>query len=153
MTIWFSDLRAADIPHCAALLESLPEWFGIESARRQYIADLATHLAFGVYGETGVIGFISLLRHNAVAAEIQVMAVERRYHRGGVGRALVDYSEQILRRDRVEYLQVKTLGPSHPDLNYAATRAFYQSLGFRPLEETTAFWGEEQPCLLMVKKL
>jgi GNAT superfamily N-acetyltransferase len=153
MKIRIAELRKEDIPHCATLLESLPEWFGIESARRQYIADLATHQAFGAYCERGLIGFISLLRHNAVAAEIQVMAVERRYHRGGVGRALVDYSEHILRRDRAEYLQVKTLGPSHPDVHYAATRAFYQSLGFRPLEETTAFWGEEQPCLIMVKKL
>jgi len=52
----------------------------------------------------------------------------------------------------VEYLQVKTLGPSRPDDNYAATRAFYESVGFRPLEETS-LWGDVNPCLFMVKKL
>jgi len=33
------------------------------------------------------------------------------------------------------------------------TRSFYAAMGFLPLEETTAFWGEDQPCLAMVKVL
>jgi hypothetical protein len=48
---------------------------------------------------------------------------------------------------------VKTLGPSHPDVHYARTRSFYEALGFIGLEETTAFWGEANPCLIMVKAL
>ena len=50
-------------------------------------------------------------------------------------------------------LQVKTLGPSHPDVHYARTRSFYEALGFIGLEETTTFWGEANPCLIMVKVL
>jgi hypothetical protein len=50
-------------------------------------------------------------------------------------------------------LQVKTLGPSHPDPFYRRTRAFYEAQGFVPLEETTAFWGEDNPTLVMVKSL
>jgi hypothetical protein len=42
---------------------------------------------------------------------------------------------------------------SHPDVNYARTRSFYEALGFIGLEETTAFWGEANPCLIMVKVL
>ena len=50
-------------------------------------------------------------------------------------------------------LQVKTLGPSHPSEHYAATRQFYVARGFRPLEELTEIWGEDNPCLIMVKRL
>ena len=36
---------------------------------------------------------------------------------------------------------------------YKETRAFYSALGFTPLEETKAFWGKDNPCLIMVKPL
>jgi hypothetical protein len=48
---------------------------------------------------------------------------------------------------------VKTLGPSHPDPFYAETRAFYRAIGFQPLFETTAFWGADQPTLILLKPL
>jgi hypothetical protein len=48
---------------------------------------------------------------------------------------------------------VKTLGPSHPSEAFARTRRFYEALGFIPIEETTAFWGESNPCLILVKSL
>ena len=38
-----------------------------------------------------------------------------------------------------------------PDANYAATRAFYAAMGFRPLEEIGRIWGEDNPCQIMVK--
>jgi hypothetical protein len=37
--------------------------------------------------------------------------------------------------------------------DYARTRRFYESRGFRPLEEIKGFWNEENPCLIMVKHL
>jgi hypothetical protein len=42
------------------------------------------------------------------------------------------------------------LEASCPNLDYARTRAFYRSLGFKPLEEFLELW-EGNPCLLMVK--
>jgi hypothetical protein len=65
----------------------------------------------------------------------------------------VKKAEAWLRQRGVEYLQVKTLGPSHPDEGYARTRAFYFALGFRPLEEFEQLWDADNPCLLMVKSL
>ncbi len=53
----------------------------------------------------------------------------------------------------MECLQVKTLGPSHPDEHYARTRRFYESRGFRPLEEIDSIWDETNPCLIMVKRI
>jgi hypothetical protein len=65
----------------------------------------------------------------------------------------VHEAEARLIADGVRLLQVKTLGPSMPDEGYGKTRAFYAALGFLPLEETMAFWGEENPTLIMVKAL
>jgi len=48
---------------------------------------------------------------------------------------------------------VKTRGPSSPNIFYARTQAFYEAMGFTPLLETTAFWGERDPTLLLVKYL
>lgn len=136
---------------CAPILRSLPEWFGIEEATVQYIEDtnkLPTWLA-RAGGEA--VGFLAIRQHSEVAAEIHVMGVQPGMHRQGVGRALVRAAEADLRGKGVEYLQVKTLSPAHPDKNYAKTRRFYLAMGFKPLEEFADLWGEANPCLQMVK--
>jgi hypothetical protein len=51
----------------------------------------------------------------------------------------------------VEFLQVKTLSGGSLDEGYAATRKFYLSYGFRPLEEFPDLWDAENPALQMVK--
>jgi GNAT superfamily N-acetyltransferase len=138
---------------CAPILAALPEWFGIEEANRQYIQDidqLPTLLAT-VKGEA--LGFLTLREHSEYAAEIHVMGVMPEMHRKGVGRALVSIAESHLRQRGVEYLQVKTLSPAHPDRNYARTRAFYLAMGFRPLEEFPELWGTANPCLQLIKGL
>jgi ribosomal protein S18 acetylase RimI-like enzyme len=98
------------------------------------------------------IGFLAIKQHNEFAAEIYVMAVHPQFHHRGVGRKLVEAAENELRELGVEYLQVKTLGSSSPDPNYRQTRKFYESVGFKPLEEFLNLW-EGNPCLQMVKKL
>ena len=75
------------------------------------------------------------------------------YHRRGLGRRLLGKAEEALRADGIRLLQVKTLGPSRPNAAYARTRAFYAALGFLPLEEIVGLWGEDNPCLLLVKCL
>jgi GNAT superfamily N-acetyltransferase len=151
ITVQGPSLRMA--PVCEPIMRALPEWFGIEAATAQYVKDidvLPTLIAM-VGGQ--VVGFLTLTEHNAYAAEIHVMGVRPDMHRGGVGRVLVNEAEQVLRQRRLEYLQVKTLSPSHPDEHYARTRAFYLAMGFRPLEEFKELWGRENPCLQMVKSL
>lgn len=138
---------------CEPILRSLPEWFGIEEATRQYIEDiqgLPTLLA--VRGDE-VVGFLTLRTHSAYAAEIHVMGVRPEWHRHGVGRALVQGAETHLRQQGIEYLQVKTLSAAHPDQHYARTRTFYMAMGFRPLEEFPELWGPSNPCLQMIRSL
>lgn len=52
-----------------------------------------------------------------------------------------------------EFLQVKTLDESHPDVHYSGTRKFYLSVRFRPLECLPELWGKENPCLIMIKHI
>ncbi len=140
-------------PACEPILRSLPEWFGIEGAIVQYVKDigeLPTWLA--LLGDEAA-GFLTIKQHTPYAAEILVMGVRPGLHRQGAGRALVAAAEEYLRQQDVQYLQVKTLGASHPDEHYARTREFYFAMGFRPLEEITSLWGPANPCLLMVKRL
>ena len=77
--------------------------------------------------ERGTAGFASVNLHNEHSAEIHVIAVSPDRHRRGVGKALMERIESWLSADGVEYLQVKTLGPSRPDGPYALTREFYGS--------------------------
>jgi len=91
-------------------------------------------------------------RHFPCSAEIYLMAVDPAVHRSGIGRALVTALEADLIAEGVQFLQVKTLGPSRPDPGYERTRLFYASVGFLPLEEIGDLWPEN-PCLKMIKSL
>ena len=149
-----SSVRTVDAPEersalCRHVLEALPDWFGLPDAVERYVRDVAALLVLAVDD----VGFLALKTHTDAAAEIYVMGVLPERHHAGIGTALVAEAESLLRGLGVEYLQVKTLGPSRPDEHYAATRRFYEARGFRPLEELTAVWDEENPCLIMVKRL
>jgi ribosomal protein S18 acetylase RimI-like enzyme len=159
------------------LLRKLPTWFGIESSVLEYIesarrlpaylawprgpasAGHPPHPAAGHPPDLApnrppdlAAGVLLAVRHFPRAAEIYLLAVDPAVHRRGAGRALITALESDLGADDVEFLQVKTLGPSHPDPGYVRTRQFYASVGFQPLEEITGLWPEN-PCLIMIKTL
>lgn len=114
------------------------------------IDELPTFLAW-VDGQ--VVGFLTLKQHFPFAAELYVTGIRSDLHRQGIGQTMLQIAEQYLGHQGVEYLQVKTLGPSREDQHYAQTRAFYEAAGFRPLEEISQIWGAENPCLILVKRL
>jgi len=143
--------RSAD---CEPILRALPDWFGIEEAIVQYVGEidrLPTFLAVGP-GDR-VLGFLSVRQHTPYAAEVYVMGIRSEAQRQGLGRALMAAAEDYTRGLGVEYLQVKTLAASDPDVHYARTRLFYEAMGFRPLEVMPTLWDEYNPCLIMVKRL
>jgi GNAT superfamily N-acetyltransferase len=146
------------------ILRALPDWFGIESAVRDYVAAadvLPTFVAVpaddgppeAAADEEGVVGFVCLKTTSEDALEIHVMGVLPAWRRRGAGRALVARAASYARGEGFSLLHVKTLAPSDPDPGYAATRAFYAAAGFRPLEVLPEVWGPENPCLLMVRPL
>jgi GNAT superfamily N-acetyltransferase len=99
-----------------------------------------------------VVGFLALTAHRDWSRELHEMGVLPDHHGKGAGRALVAAAEEAARTEGIRWLLVKTLGPSHPDPGYAATRAFYLACGFEPLEELADLWPGN-PALLMVKPL
>jgi ribosomal protein S18 acetylase RimI-like enzyme len=138
---------------CIPILRMLPDWFGVEAAILDYERKIEHLPTFIAKADGQVLGFLSLKQHNRFSAEIYVMAVRPDAHRGGIGRSLVETAEFYACKLGVEFMQVKTLGPSRPDEHYAKTRAFYEALGYRPLEEFKQIWDENNPCLVMVKQL
>ncbi len=139
--------------NCISILRELPDWFGIEKAIRDYEQEVEHLPTFLARSGGSVAGFLSLKQHNPFASEIFVMAVRPTAQRLGMGRALVETAENHSHELGVEYMQVKTLGPSRPDKGYASTLAFYAALGYRPLEEFPQIWGKRNPCLVLVKRL
>ncbi len=150
--VFVRPLAPEDIPSCEEILRGLPDWFGIEESNAQYIRDLETLSSLVATTDGVVVAFLSLRHHTPVASEIHVLAVRLDLHRRGIGAALIHRAAEEL-RGKARLLQVKTLGPSHPDEGYSQTHAFYEALGFIPLEETTAFWGDANPTLILVKPL
>ena len=138
---------------CIPIVRSLPEWFGIEATIVHYAAEIDHLPTFLAGNSAGSGGFLSLKQHSPYASEVYVMGVRRECQRTGLGRRLLQDAEAWLRSQGVEYLQVKTLGPSSDDQNYARTRGFYLAVGFRPLEEFTQIWDAQNPCLILIKRL
>lgn len=137
----------------ARLLGLLPTWFGIEESNAEYIRSATELPGLVARTDTEAIGMLLCRRHFPESAEIHVFAVDPAWHRRGVGSALVAALAADLRTEGRQVLQVKTLGPSHPDPGYAKTRAFYRAIGFLPIEEMNELWQPGTPCLIMVKWL
>jgi GNAT superfamily N-acetyltransferase len=138
---------------CERVLRDLPEWFGIDQAVRQYVADVAG-MTFLVARDAGdVLGFVALRRHNDATLEVHVMGVLRAHHRRGVGRALIEAAVARARADGARLLSVKTLAATRECAEYERTRRFYEALGFLPVEVFPTLWGPANPCLLMVRPL
>jgi len=135
---------------CAELLSELPEWFGLPESNAAYARTAEEGPAWlAMHGGTPV--GVMLLKRHAEALEIWLMAVRRGLRGQGVGTVLMATAEAETLRLGMPFLTVKTLGPSMPDENYAATRAFYRARGFAALEEFTEIWGPENPALMMAK--
>lgn len=142
--------RAAGVD-CAAILAELPEWFGIPESNAAYAAHAEAEPTWVAEEAGQAVGLMCLVDHGFSAVEIHLLAVRPHDHRRGVGRALVEHAASIARALGRSYLIVKTRGPSLPYEPYEHTRAFYEGVGFEGLEELTAIWGPENPCLIMIK--
>lgn len=148
-------IRAAtpgDQPIIERMLRSLPDWFGIEESLVQYVRDSAVMESWIAEMGGAPAGFITLNHHFPHASEIHCIAVLSEHHRAGIGRAMVEHAEGLLRGRGVEFLQVKTLGPSRPSEFYDRTRRFYEGIGFVALEELKTLWPGN-PALQLVKRL
>ncbi len=138
---------------CKGIIESLPNWFGLDSANIEYIDNSADTDFYTAYMFEKEVGFFSIISHFPQTSEIYVCGILQDFHRQGIGRKLLHAVEEDLRKKKKKFLTVKTLSTSHPDKGYAKTREFYKACGFVPVEEFKELWGKENPCLFMVKAL
>ncbi len=131
----------------------MPHWFGIPSSNEEYRRTADENPTLVVYDDDRPVGFVTVVSHSSHAAELVVLAVRPELHRKGIGRTLVAATEERLRSDGVEYLQVKTLSAVAQDEPYLRTLAFYTGLGFRVLEEMPNLWDSSNPAVVLIKRL
>jgi GNAT superfamily N-acetyltransferase len=138
---------------CELVLRSLPLWFAQEDSLLEYVRG-TSHLPTFVSTEANVVnGFVSLQQHFPQSFEIVCVAVHAASRGRGIGRALLEHASGWASEHGGRFLQVKTIAASHPSPEYAQTRAFYESVGFAPLEVFPTLWTAKHPCLQLVKHL
>lgn len=138
---------------CEQILRALPDWFGMEESTREYVEAIKEMPTYTARSNGKVIGFISVAKHHAESAELYVLGVLPEYHRNGIGKALIRFVEEDLRKNGIRYVQVKTVSPASGNEAYAKTYRFYRACGFSPLETIEDFWDEWNPCVFMIKNI
>ena len=135
-----------------AILEALPEWFGIPEARENYIRESAGQIMLGAAENGETKGFLCLKETGRATLEIAVLGVRKEYHRQGVGTALVEAAKERAREMGYSFLQVKTVQMGrYPE--YDVTNRFYLRCGFREFEVFPTLWDEGNPCQVYVMAL
>ncbi len=134
------------------VLEALPDWFGLEDSRKEYIADSAEQTFFAFKENGQDIGFVSLKETGESTVELAVMGVLQQFHRQGFGTQLVKSACEYAKNVGYEFIQVKTVATGHYDI-YDNTNCFYKSLGFKEFEIFPTLWGELIPCQIYVMSL
>lgn len=135
------------------ILADLPMWFGIQSETKEYIDNVKKHKFIQVNADSMPVGFISIKSNNSFTAEIYVMGIKQKYHRLKIGEKLLSHVSEMLKDENYSYLLVKTLDESRKSKEYEMTRYFYRKTGFVPIDVIPEIWGNNNPCLLMIKKL
>lgn len=137
---------------CRKVLESLPQWFGLEDSREEY-CQMCQHYPFwAAYHNDAPCGCIAMKETSAWCAEIYVMGVLPTLHRQGIGKALYATLYETAKKQGYEFLQVKTVKEGCYAC-YDKTNAFYRRLGFKELECFETLWDEHNPCQLYILHL
>lgn len=135
------------------ILRSLPRWFGIEEAIVEYVESVKELPFITITLSDKVVGFCALKINYGINADLYVLGILRNFHGIGMGTRMVEFIQDYCRDKGIRYMTVKTLSEKHPDPNYMKTRKFYEKCGFLPLEEFPDLWGENNPCLYMLKEV
>ena len=131
------------------ILEALPDWFGIEESREQYIKESAEQICIGAIDNEEYVGFLCLKETGKATLELAVMGILKDYHRQGIGRKMFMIAKDIAREKGYSFLQVKTVQMGRY-ADYDDTNRFYISLGFKEFEVFPTLWDEANPCQIYV---
>ena len=132
-----------------AILEALPEWFGIPETREEYIQKSADQPFWRADADGVTAGFLYLMETGKDTAELYVLGVRKEYHRMGIGKAMFRAAYAFAREKGYSFLHVKTVQMGRYDA-YDRTNRFYRALGFKEFEVISELWGESNPCQIYV---
>ena len=134
------------------ILETLPEWFGLEDARESYIRESAGQTFFAAFDAERAVGFLCLKETGRDTLELSVMGVLKAYHRRRIGTALFASGKTFATESGYSFLQVKTVQMGRYEV-YDRTNRFYLSLGFKELEVFPTLWDAWNPCQVYILSL
>jgi ribosomal protein S18 acetylase RimI-like enzyme len=131
-------VRQAEPAHrdsCVAILQQLPDYFtpNTHDELRQKFSARDAWVAVD-REENTTVGFVLIESRYIGTAEITFAAVLRERHGSGIGTALVEQAFAAMAERKVVVVEVKTLDASAGYKPYEATRAFWQSRGFRQID-------------------
>jgi GrpB-like predicted nucleotidyltransferase (UPF0157 family)/N-acetylglutamate synthase-like GNAT family acetyltransferase len=127
------------------ILSDLSEWFGIPAAIAAYVRRTEALPMFACLAPDGTaVGFLSLNVTSEFAIEVHLMGVKGDWRRMGLGRALIKAAKDHAVSKNARILTVKSM---------AAASAFYESVGFIPVEEFPVFSNNGNPCIFMIHPL
>jgi len=134
-------------------MRDLPEWFGIEQSIVDYVNQIDSLPTITAKSQDEVVGFVSMNLNFEKSAELHVLAVKKVHHRTGIGRQMFLATEAYLKKQGIQFVQVKTISENSPDTHYEKTRKFYKAMGYTELEEFPNLWGAHNPCLQLIKSI
>lgn len=134
------------------ILELLPEWFGIEESREEYIQESMEQDFIAAVKDNSPVGFLCLKETGKDTVELAVMGVMKEYHRQGIGRELFAAAKELAIKQGYSFMQVKTVQMGKYD-RYDDTNRFYKSLGFKEFEVFPTLWDVHNPCQIYVLSL
>ena len=135
-----------------AILEALPEWFGIEHTRENYIKNSAGQIMVADMENGKPRGFLCLKETGMDTVELAVMGVLKEHHRQGIGKRLFSSARDIAAKSGYSFMQVKTVKMGCYE-EYDRTNKFYLSLGFKELEVFPELWDKNNPCQIYIMAL
>ena len=136
-----------------AVLNDLPEWFGIEEATRDYIDKVALYPFVAAYIEDKAVGFYSIREENTNVLDMYVLGILKKYHHQGLGTKLQTYVNEYAKNKNYKYLMVLTLAEKANDKAYLQTRKFYLAQGFMDFYQNDEIFDKFNPCQIMLKRL
>jgi ribosomal protein S18 acetylase RimI-like enzyme len=136
-----------------SILRKLPEWFGIEKGIQDYVSSVQKYPFWIAFDNDNCIGFFSGKIHHDRTGDINVCGIDPNYHREGVGTSLYKEFEKYCMKNNCEYIIVKTVDEINSESHYGKTVKFYEHVGFKKLVTIPEVWDENNPCLIMIKKI
>ena len=132
------------------VLNDLPEWFGMQESKEEYINDSQDKPFLACFENDEVAGFVVLNSTSKDCAEMFVLGVKKKYHRSGFGTKLNNAYERLAIDKGYTYSQVKTVQKGNYK-EYDITNSFYVSVGYKELECFPKLWDEWNPCQIYIK--